>query len=78
MRWAIEKHQGGDPSILHEPSTLSVLKNYFFFFAAGFLAAFFAGFFFAATVTHLPSGVEGPRDDQNLITAGTYEWLFHR
>jgi len=51
------------------------LKNYFFFFAAGFLAtAFVAGFFFAATVTHLPSGVEGPDDDSVLITAGTY-WM---
>lgn len=60
----MEKHQGGDPSLQHEPSTLSVLKNYFFFFAAGFLAAaFFAGFFFAATVTHLPSGVVGSCDE---------------
>jgi hypothetical protein len=56
----------------------AVLKNYFFFFAAGFLATtFVAGFFFAATVSHLPSGVEGPRDDYVLITAGTYGWLFH-
>ncbi len=51
--------QGGDPSAQHEPSTLSVLKNYFFFFAAGFLAAaFFAGFFFAATVLTSHQGLK--------------------
>jgi hypothetical protein len=45
----VKTNQGGDPSIQHEPSTLSVEKNYFFFFAA-FLAGFFAAFFLAATV----------------------------
>lgn len=63
-------NQGGDPSARHEPSTLFVGKNYFFFFAAGFLAtAFFAGFFFAATVLTSHRGLKAC-----VMSAAHHRW----